>query len=222
LERSLVQYPIFVPSYRNVLDQLEHSNANIFITGRTRRGKSTLLRHRLVLTAKTVAALSPSDVAALDSGGTTIHRLAVCGITRCPVPLKRSTFAWLSLPPARCDRHRRNCHVRCRHPRLPRAFPVPNGSRSGLPFGGVQLVMVGDLGQLLSVVTADARPIFCGDDFRDVLDAVCVGNVSQAQLDWLNAATVGEAPRRQGRRRVRLRSGKGVGLGYRRVGWLRS
>jgi ATP-dependent DNA helicase PIF1 len=80
-----------------------------------------------------------------------------------------------------------------------------------MPFGGVQLVMVGDLGQLPPVVTADARPIFYGGlyasphfitarcwehtgfrvcqlttsfrqtdgDFRDVLDAVRIGDVTR-------------------------------------------
>ncbi len=63
----------FNPESQRVLEQLENSGANVFITGRAGTGKSTLLQHFRAITGKQVVVLAPTGVAAVNVGGQTIH-----------------------------------------------------------------------------------------------------------------------------------------------------
>ncbi len=49
------------------------TNANIFLTGKAGTGKTTFLKHIKELTQKTLAVVAPTGVAAINAGGTTIH-----------------------------------------------------------------------------------------------------------------------------------------------------
>jgi len=53
---------------------MEHTHETIFLTGRAGTGKSTLLKHFIKTTKKEVAVLAPTGVAALNIEGMTIHR----------------------------------------------------------------------------------------------------------------------------------------------------
>jgi hypothetical protein len=59
--------------FRRALDILEKSDRSVFITGRAGTGKSTLLDYFRNTTAKKVAVLAPTGVAALNVKGQTIH-----------------------------------------------------------------------------------------------------------------------------------------------------
>ena len=54
------------------------TGANVFLTGQAGTGKSTLLRQFLDSTAMDVAVTAPTGIAALNIGGTTVHRW--CGM----------------------------------------------------------------------------------------------------------------------------------------------
>src|SRR3989339_1556743 len=58
---------------QKVLDLLENSTENIFLTGNAGTGKSTLLDHFRNHTDKNVAVVAPTGVAALNVKGETIH-----------------------------------------------------------------------------------------------------------------------------------------------------
>ena len=58
-----------------LFDQMESTNAHLFITGRAGTGKSHLLRHFTEHTEKQFAVCAPTGVAALNVEGQTIHSL---------------------------------------------------------------------------------------------------------------------------------------------------
>jgi ATP-dependent DNA helicase PIF1 len=59
--------------FRDVLDLLEKSTENLFITGKAGTGKSTLLQLFRRTTSKKILVLAPTGVAALNVRGQTIH-----------------------------------------------------------------------------------------------------------------------------------------------------
>lgn len=59
--------------FRNILDYLENSDINIFVTGKAGTGKSTLLNIFRKTTRKKVVFLAPTGIAALNIRGQTIH-----------------------------------------------------------------------------------------------------------------------------------------------------
>ena len=61
------------PHYKSLLDKLEYSRENYFITGVAGTGKSTLLQYFEKNSSKKVVLLAPTGRAALNIGGQTIH-----------------------------------------------------------------------------------------------------------------------------------------------------
>jgi tRNA(Met) C34 N-acetyltransferase TmcA len=58
---------------KDIIDTLENSSENLFITGRAGTGKSTLLGYFRNTTKKNVVVVAPTGVAALNVRGQTIH-----------------------------------------------------------------------------------------------------------------------------------------------------
>ncbi|WP_316829853.1 AAA family ATPase [Pedobacter aquatilis] len=56
-----------------ILDFLKSTNQSIFLTGKAGTGKTTLLRHIRETTAKNYAVVAPTAVAAINAGGVTLH-----------------------------------------------------------------------------------------------------------------------------------------------------
>ncbi len=63
----------FNDKFKKALDVMEKSIRNVFVTGRAGTGKSTLLQHFRASTKKKIAVLAPTGVAALNVRGQTIH-----------------------------------------------------------------------------------------------------------------------------------------------------
>lgn len=142
---------------RNVMHAVR-AGENVFITGAAGTGKSTLLR-MLASEMSDAPVLAPTGVAALRAGGQTIHsyfrlergvqRIGADGVDR-PVALYRAVSRLImdEVSMVRADvadqidsilRRARECD---------------------LPFGGVQLILCGDLLQLPPVVTRDEAGLF--------------------------------------------------------------
>jgi len=137
-----------------ILDQLETTNDSMFITGRAGTGKSTLLQLFRNTTKKRTAVLAPTGIAALNVKGQTIH-------------------SFFGFPPKMLNpndiHRRRNWRMYQRldvliidEISMVRADMMDNidlflRRNRGVdePFGGVQLILFGDLFQLPPVVASD-------------------------------------------------------------------
>ncbi|MGQ9801717.1 MAG: WYL domain-containing protein [Candidatus Saccharicenans sp.] len=151
----------FIPEFRWTLDLLENTNKSVFITGRAGTGKSTLLDYFRNNTKKNVVVLAPTGVAALNVGGQTIHSFFAFrpDITLDRVKklsaLKRALIKNLDamiideISMVRADLL--DCVDKAL--RLNREFP-------DLPFGGLQMILIGDLYQLPPVVTNKEKSSF--------------------------------------------------------------
>ena len=138
---------------------LEHLHAghHLFLTGKAGTGKSTLIRHYLEQSDRSTITVAPTGIAALNVDGYTIHRLFSfpLGVTE---ELVRSDDYY----PRRFARALKELDtlivdeasmVRADLFDALTAALERFGPRPGTPFGGVQLVLVGDLYQLPPVVT---------------------------------------------------------------------
>ena len=139
--------------FNDILDIIENGNENVFITGRAGTGKSTLLNLLKKTTKKNAAVVAPTGIAALNVGGQTIH-------------------SFFKLPPKMIDPHeltKRKNHRFYKKLKLliideismVRADMIDcidiflrNNIEDPRPFGGVQLVVFGDLFQLPPVVSS--------------------------------------------------------------------
>lgn len=139
--------------FNDILDIIENQGENVFITGRAGTGKSTLLSLLKRTTKKNAAVVAPTGIAALNVGGQTIH-------------------SFFKLPPKMIDPYeltKRKNHRFYKKLKLliideismVRADMMDcidiflrNNIEDNRPFGGVQLVVFGDLFQLPPVVSS--------------------------------------------------------------------
>ncbi len=159
--------------FKNALDLIERSNQSVFLTGRAGTGKSTFLRHLCQTTKKKYVVLAPTGIAAINAEGSTLH-----SFFKLPFRPMAPDDADLSLVGGRIfeffkyrKEHRKIIQeveliiideismvradtIDCID-RILRVYS--NNMRT--PFGGKQLVFVGDVFQLEPVVTPDTKDI---------------------------------------------------------------
>ena len=141
---------------------MEKTDSSAFITGRAGTGKSTLLEYFRSITAKKIVVLAPTGVAALNIKGQTIH--SFFGFRPDITPLKvksiekdNSIFKKLDILVIDEISMVRADLLDCVD-----KFLRLNGPASHKPFGGIQMVFVGDLYQLPPVVTSREKALFAG------------------------------------------------------------
>ncbi|HPB67355.1 MAG: AAA family ATPase [Candidatus Omnitrophica bacterium] len=149
----------FVPLF----ERIEYEEKHFFITGRAGTGKSTFLLFYRQRTGKNLVVLAPTGVAALNIKGQTIHSffnfrpdITVDGVrtVRFHPKMKKvyqnlDTIIIDEISMVRADL------LDCID-----AFLRMYGPRSDKPFGGVQMIFIGDLYQLAPVVRQDEQSIF--------------------------------------------------------------
>lgn len=151
------------PQFARALALLEKGERHLFITGKAGTGKSTLLEHFRANTSGTPVILAPTGVAALNVGGETVHRFFRFRIDVTPEGVRasrrkpRNAALYRSLTSVVIDEA---SMLRADLLDCVDAFLRRHGPRPKRPFGGVQMVFVGDLYQLPPVVTRDEREIF--------------------------------------------------------------
>lgn len=144
--------------FRKALRLMEKTNRNILITGRAGTGKSTLLEYFVRNTKKSVAVLAPTGVAAVNVGGQTIHSffgfkpdITLDKVRKKYDPLYKEINALVvdEISMVRADLF--DCVNK---------FLRLNGKDPQKSFGGVQMILIGDLYQLPPVVTSKEKEVF--------------------------------------------------------------
>lgn len=159
------------PEFQNALRLITDTNQSVFLTGKAGTGKSTFLKYICEVTRKKHIVLAPTGIAAVNVGGMTMHSFF-------KMPLK-------PLIPDDPDYSPRKIRKTLRYPKekvkiiqeldliiideismvradmidfMDRVLRIYNGNMRE-PFGGKQLLFVGDIFQLEPVITPDMRDI---------------------------------------------------------------
>ena len=142
---------------------MEESQQHLFITGKAGTGKSTLLDYFSQSTKKVPVMLAPTGIAALNVKGQTIHRFFNFYVNVTPetirneevIPKKKEIYKKLQTIIIDEVSMLRADLLDCIDVFLQMYGPNPSD-----PFGGVQMIFVGDLYQLPPVVNQEEREIF--------------------------------------------------------------
>lgn len=143
------------PELSEALAILE-SGGSLFLTGKAGTGKSTLVRHFMSTTDRRVVVAAPTGIAALNVEGYTIHRLFSFQTTTSLDDVRTGRYY-----PGRFAKTLKGLQtliideasmVRADVFDMVAAALERFGPTPGVPFGGVQVVLVGDLLQLPPIV----------------------------------------------------------------------
>src|SRR5262245_6030764 len=157
---------VLTEEFRHALALLAEGE-HLFLTGKAGTGKSTLIRRFMAETDRNVVVVAPTGIAALNVDGYTIHRLFgfratttlddVRGGEYRPGRFAKTLASLQTLILDEASMVRADVFDMVASA-LSRFGPAP-----GTPFGGVQIVLVGDLYQLPPVVSEDEAGFFSAD-----------------------------------------------------------
>lgn len=160
------------PEFQDIWKLISYTRQSVFMTGKAGTGKSTFLRYIVENTKKKTVVLAPTGIAAVNAGGVTLHSFF-------HLPFK-------PLLPDDPELQIKNLRQRLKHSAeqqklirelelividevsmvradiidfIDKLLRLYSG-RFREPFGGKQLLLVGDIFQLEPVVTSDMRDIF--------------------------------------------------------------
>lgn len=140
--------------FQYALDVIEKTSKSLFVTGRAGTGKSTLLQLFRNTTRKKVVVLAPTGIAALNVGGQTIHSFCAFPprfLTKRDIK-KRNRFKKLYKKIDVCIIDEISMVRADLLDAINKFFQI---NRENLqPFGGVQMVFIGDLFQLPPVIAS--------------------------------------------------------------------
>lgn len=150
--------------FKRALDIMENSGRSVFLMGRAGTGKSTLLEYFRGITKKKTVVLAPTGVAAMNVKGQTIHSffkfkpdITIEKVRKtshgdgASIYKRLETIVIDEISMVRSDLL--DCVDR---------FMRLNGNNAAEPFGGAQMVFIGDLCQLPPIVTPQESGIFGG------------------------------------------------------------
>lgn len=155
---------------------LEHTNRSVFLTGKAGTGKTTFLNNFVKTTRKKHIIVAPTGIAAINASGVTIHSLfAIPSRTFVPTtePVDpnlamniNELFPHFKYRKEKLDLFREIELIIIDEVSMLRAdlldmidYSLRRVRRNQLPFGGVQLLLIGDLYQLPPVVRDDSERI---------------------------------------------------------------
>lgn len=149
--------------FKKALNLMENTNYNVFVTGRAGTGKTTLLNYFKKNTKKSLAVIAPTGVAAVNIQGQTIH--SFFGF-RPDITVSKVKEKYKKVRKAKM--YKKLSTIMIDEVSMVRAdlldcvdqFLRMHGPVKGKPFGGVQMIFIGDLYQLPPVVTSSERKFF--------------------------------------------------------------
>jgi ATP-dependent DNA helicase PIF1 len=197
---------VLTEEFRSALTLLG-GGKHLFLTGKAGTGKSTLIRRFMAETDRNVVVVAPTGIAALNVDGYTVHRLFGFTATTTLESVRTGTYR-----PGRFTKTLAGLDtliideasmVRADLFDMLAAALQRFGPQPGTPFGGVQIVLVGDLYQLPPVVKEteaaffttryDTPYFFSADSFhRDEFPTVALTTVFRQRGDHRMAAILNE------------------------------
>lgn len=149
--------------YKSVIEMVEKTNRSLFITGKAGTGKTTMLRNIVSRKFKKTIVVAPTGVAAINAEGVTIHSFFQLPIRPLlPTPeARRWLFSEQQVRSSRRELFRELELLIIDEISMVRADVLDAidavlryyRRKPDVPFGGVQVVMFGDLYQLPPVLT---------------------------------------------------------------------
>lgn len=152
---------------------VQETGVSVYLTGKAGTGKTTFLKEIVANTSKRCAIVAPTGVAAMNAGGVTIH--SFFQLPLCPyLPDVKELVTEYQMP----ERNRTLRRERIKILRTLDLLVIDEISmvradildamdhvlrtyrRNDRPFGGVQLLMIGDIQQLPPVIKDSERPYF--------------------------------------------------------------
>ncbi len=153
--------PILNETQMQAFNTIEHTHANILILGQAGTGKSTFVNYLKSASAKRIVCACPTAVSALNIGGQTIHSL---------FQIQPRDFIMPELLKLKAKpRNILNAtdvlvidEISMVAPDLLDAIDIlaRQARRNNDPFGGIQVVAIGDMFQLPPVITRDAEQYY--------------------------------------------------------------
>lgn len=155
------------PQFEQVLNFINRTNQLIFLTGKAGTGKTTLLKYIKQNTFKQISIVAPTGVAAINAGGSTIHSFFQFPFTPFLPALKESGEIDSSKNPVTLKYNSQRLAIfrnlellvideisMVRADLLDQIDVTLRQTRKKwhLPFGGVQVLLIGDMYQLPPVV----------------------------------------------------------------------
>lgn len=158
--------------FKNALDLVQFTSQSVFLTGKAGTGKSTFLKYICEITKKKYVVLAPTGIAAINAGGSTIHSFFhlpfhpfVPDDNRFQTPGRLKSFLKYNKEHVKLIKNIELIIIdEISMVRadvidfIDRILRVYCGNYRQ-PFGGKQLLFVGDVFQLEPVVTRDERDI---------------------------------------------------------------
>ncbi|WP_134089449.1 helix-turn-helix domain-containing protein [Olivibacter sp. XZL3] len=166
-------------TFAQAVSFINHTNRPVFLTGKAGTGKTTFLRYIKEHTHKKLAVVAPTGVAAINAGGTTLHSLFFLpfGMYLADYPLawddpgnlvynKQRLFGKIKLTKQRRAILQELDLLIIDEVSMLRADTLDAidailrwARRNAAPFGGVQMLFIGDLYQLPPVVKGQEQPL---------------------------------------------------------------
>ena len=159
------------PEFQNAWSLINHTNQSIFLTGKAGTGKSTFLKYICAHTRKRYVVLAPTGIAAVNVGGVTMHSFFKMPFKPLlpddPDYTPRKIRQTMRLPREKVKLMKELDLIIIDEISMVRSDMIDFMDRvlrifsenMREPFGGKQLLLVGDIFQLEPVVTSDMKEI---------------------------------------------------------------
>ena len=225
-KKSSVESSDLNPEKQEILDIMENTNSNLFITGKAGTGKSYLLKFFRKNTSKKVLYCAPTGIAALNIDGVTLHSAfgwnnliddneIILSANKISLLKSIDTLIIDEISMVRVDVFNQIDKI------------LKKANNSNTVFGGKQIILFGDLFQLPPVAKKEETEFFTDKyggifffnspayengnfkfkelkeifrqtekEFIDILNNIRVGKIHEEHIQSLNKHYVSEVPRR--------------------------